>query len=84
MPRPVTTETSKIPAVPTGSVAVICVGLSTVKVVAAVLPKFTPVAPVKSVPVMTMLLPPPIRPRAGAAEVIVGAPGGALRVTLMV
>ena len=44
MPRGIVTVTSTMP-VPAGSVAVICVAELTVKVVAAVLPKSTAVAP---------------------------------------
>ena len=51
----------------------ICVALSTVKDVAAVLPKLTAVAPVKVVPVITTLVPPAVVPDAGATAVIVGA-----------
>ena len=45
----------------------------TEKVVAAVLPKSTAVAPVKFVPVMTTLVPPPARPLVGLSPVTVGA-----------
>ncbi len=43
---------------PAGAVAVIWVVLSTVKPVAGVAPKFTAVAPVRWVPVMTQDVPP--------------------------
>ena len=44
----------------------------TVKLVAAVAPKVTAVAPVKSVPVMVTLVPPDVLPEVGVSEVIVG------------
>ena len=44
--------------VPAGATAVICVGLSTLKSLAAVPPNSTSVAPVKSVPVIVTLVPP--------------------------
>ena len=84
MPRPVVTVMSEMPLIPSGTVAVICVGLSTTTPVAAVPPIVTPVAPVKSVPVMTTVVPPASGARAGATEVMVGAAGGAERVMLMV
>ena len=53
----VTTVTSTTP-VPAGLVAVICVAELTTTLVAAVVPKFTAVAPVKSVPVIVTVVPP--------------------------
>jgi hypothetical protein len=58
---------------PLGTVVVICVGESTVKVVAAVPLNFTAVAPVKLVPVMTTLVL-PATPLPGEKPVIVGGP----------
>ena len=52
MPPGVVTVTSTVPAACAGAVAVIWVAETTVKVVAAVAPKSTAVAPVKPVPVM--------------------------------
>ena len=49
--------------VPAASVAVICVDELTVKVVAAVDPKSTAVAPVKLAPVMVTVVPPATAPR---------------------
>ena len=57
----------------TGDVATICVAEFTVNVVAAVVPKRTAVAPVKSVPVMVTEVPPVVRPVAGDTPVTVGA-----------
>ena len=45
----------------------------TVKVVAAVVPNFTPDAPVKLVPVTVTDVPPPLGPEAGLIMVTVGA-----------
>ncbi len=73
MPPPVVTDTPTMP-LPAGAVAVIWVALTTVKLVAAVAPKATAVAPVKPVPVITTLVPPPLPPEAGAIPVTVGAP----------
>ena len=68
------TETSTAPAEPAGDTAVTCVALFTTTDVAAVEPKFT-VAPVRSVPVITTLVPPAVVPDDGAMLVIVGADG---------
>ena len=59
--------------VPAGASAVICVGLSTLKSVAAVLPNSTSVAPEKSVPVIVTLVPPASGPDVGLMPVTVGA-----------
>jgi len=58
-------------------VAVIEVGLFTVKLVAALAPTITAVAPVKLVPVMTTVVPPPVDPEVGLRPVTAGAGGGA-------
>ena len=58
---------------PAGEVAVIWVAELTVKVVAAVAPKTTAVAPVKLVPVMVTDVPPARGPAVGAIDVTVGA-----------
>ena len=50
---------------PAGAVAVIEVAEWTVTPVAAVVPKVTPVAPVKLVPVMVTEVPPPVGPLPG-------------------
>jgi hypothetical protein len=55
--------------VPAGDVAVIEVALLTVNELAAVLPNFTAVAPVKLVPVMVTLVPPPVGPVLGETDV---------------
>ena len=57
VPPPTVTVTSTRP-VPAGSVAVICVDELTVKLVAAVLPNLTAVAPVKLAPDITTVVPP--------------------------
>ena len=60
------TVTSTVPAAPAGAVAVMEVALLTVKVVAAVAPNFTAVAPVKLVPVTVTEVPPVVGPEVGA------------------
>lgn len=67
------TVISTVP-VPAGDVAVMEVGEFTVKLLAAVLPKVTALAPENLVPVMVTDVPPEIGPAAGAREVMVGAP----------
>src|SRR6187401_1921936 len=66
-------RTSTVPAIPAGTVAVICVAELTVKPVAAVPPKVTAVTPVKLVPVMVTLVPPLVGPLVGLKDVTVGA-----------
>ena len=73
MPDGVVTVTLIIPAVPAGLVVVIEVPLTTVKLVAAVLPNFTAVAPSKFVPVIVTGVPPITEPVAGERTVTVGA-----------
>jgi hypothetical protein len=58
--------------VPAGDVAVIEVALLTVNELAAVLPNFTAVAPVKLAPVMATLVPPVVGPLLGETDVTVG------------
>ena len=65
---------STFPAEPAGETAVICVGLSTVKLVAFVEPKITAVAPVKFVPVITTGVEPAVGPEEGPTVSIVGNP----------
>ncbi len=60
------TVTSTVPAARAGEVAVIWVLETTVKLVAAVVPKWTAVAPVKLVPVMVTMVPPAVGPVVGA------------------
>ena len=50
---------------PAGAVAVIWVGLSGVKLIAEVLPNWTSVAPVRSVPVIVTSCRPPLGPTPG-------------------
>ena len=73
VPAAVVTKTLAVPAVPAGVVAVIVVALSTVKLVAALPPMVTAVAPVKSVPVMVMVVPPAIDPAEGEMLATEGA-----------
>ena len=64
--------TSTVP-VPAGLVAVIEVSLTTVKSVAAVVPKSTTVAPVNPVPVIVTEVPPVVGPLVGVRPVTTGA-----------
>ncbi len=73
---PAVTVTSTTP-VPAGAVAVIDVAFTTVKLAAAIVPKFTAVALVNPVPVMVTAAPPAAGPLAGEIAVTVGAGGGA-------
>ena len=73
MPPAVVTVMSTVPAEPAGAVAVIWVALFTVYVVAAVLPNFTAVAPVKPVPVIITDVPPAVGPAFGEIPVTVGS-----------
>src|ERR1700681_3051905 len=70
----VVTVTSTVP-VPAGETAVIDVAELTLKLVAAVGPKSTAVAPVKFVPVMLTDVPPPAGPPFGFTSVTVGGKG---------
>jgi hypothetical protein len=63
---------STVPADSAGLVAVICVPELTVKVVAAVAPNLTAVAPVKLVPVIVTELAPATGPAVGLTEVTAG------------
>ncbi len=64
VPEGVVTVTSTVPA-PAGEVAVMLVAQLTVKLVAAVGPKLTALAPVKPVPVMVTEVPPVPAPSSG-------------------
>ena len=66
------TATVTAPAGPPGVTAVIWVALSTVKLVAAVPPKLTAVAPLKPEPVIVTDVPPAAGPVFGATVVITG------------
>src|SRR5207237_10187667 len=71
VPVPAELVTVILPVVaPVGTVALICVSEFTVNVVAAVLLKLTPVAPVKPVPVSVTLV--PVGPLTGVNEVMLG------------
>ena len=74
MPDPpsVVTTISTAPAAWAGVVAVIDVALFTVTPVAAAPPIVTPVAPVKSLPVMVTGVPPAVMPALGEIAVTVG------------
>ena len=72
MPAGVVTVTSTTP-VPAGLSAVIVVSLTTMRSVAAVVPKSTTVAPVKPVPVIVTKVPPAVEPLVGLRPVTVGA-----------
>jgi hypothetical protein len=72
MPPTVVTVICAVP-VPAGDVAVIEVAEFTVKLAAAVAPKWTAVAPVKLAPVIVTLVPPAVEPLGGFTPVTVGA-----------
>ena len=72
VPPMVVTATLCAPAVPAGVVAVMTVAVL-VKIVAATLPTFTLVAPVKLVPVIVIVVPPATGPEIGATVVMVGS-----------
>ena len=65
------TVTATLPAAPAGLVVVIWVSDSTVNDVAAVVPNFTAVAPVKPVPVIVTAVPPLVEPVVGLSAVTV-------------
>ena len=73
VPPAVVTVTSTVPAVPGGVVAVIDVLDPTAKLVAATPPNFTPVAPLKALPVMVTVWPPATGPELGETVLTVGA-----------
>ena len=69
VPPAVVTRTLAVPAVPAGVVAVIDVALTTVKLVAALPPIVTPVAPMNPVPVIVTAWLPATGPAAGLIDV---------------
>jgi hypothetical protein len=73
VPPTVVTVTSTVPAEPAGEVAVIDELEFTVTPVAALDPKLTAVAPVRSVPVIVTDVPPVAGPAEGDTAVTVGA-----------
>ena len=72
VPPTVVTLTSTVP-VPAGDVAVICVAELTVKLLAAVAPKVTAVAPENPVPVIVTDVPPVAGPDVGEIAATVGS-----------
>ena len=77
VPFGVVTVTLTVP-LPEGLVAVICVSLSTVKLLAAFEPKETLVVRIKPVPVIVTLVPPAAGPLVGLMPDTFGPAGGAL------
>ena len=73
LPLVVVSETSAGPLIPAGVTAVIFVAETSTTLVAAAPPIVTPVTPVKLVPKMETLVPPPIVPLDGATDVMVGS-----------
>ena len=73
VPPAVVTVMSTALADPAGVVAVICVALLTVKLVAAVPPKAMALAAVTLVPVMVTTVPPAVGPFEGLMAMTVGA-----------
>ena len=72
-PPGVVTVTVAAPATPAGAVAVTDVADTTTTFVAAFAPNFTPVAPVRFVPVIVTDVPPATGPLTGLSAVTVGA-----------
>ena len=72
VPPGLVTRTLALPAVPAGTVQVMLVALATLKLLHAVPPTVTAVAPVRLVPVMLMLVPPAVGPALGDTPVTVG------------
>ena len=77
-----TTVMSTIP-VPAGETARISVSLMTVKLVAAVVPKKTPVAPVKQLPIIVTVVPPVVGPVSGVTSSILVPPDTASNVKVL-
>ncbi len=77
MPPAALTVTSTVPADSAGEVTVIEVVEFTTTPVPATVPNFTPVTPLKPVPVMVTLVPPAVDPEVTLRPVTVGAGGGA-------
>ena len=71
-PPGVLTVTSTVPE-PAGEVAVTCVADSALSAVAALAPNLTSLAPVRFVPVIVTVVPPPAGPLVGETFVTVGA-----------
>ena len=67
-PGPVTVMSTLVPAVPAGETAVMEPSEFTVKLAAGVEPKETPVAPVKSFPLIVTDVPPAAGPAVGETE----------------
>ena len=74
VPPGVVTVRSTAPADPAGAVAVICVAETTVKLLAAVPPNLTSVAPLRFGPLIVTTVPPPVGPEDGLIEVTEGVP----------
>src|SRR3989442_1757360 len=73
---PTVTITSNVPATCAGVVALICVALTTLTLVAGVPPTVTVALASKFVPVIVIAVPPAIGPEVGLTPVTVGAGGG--------
>jgi hypothetical protein len=72
VPPDVVIKTLAVPTLPAGAVQVAVVPLTTVKLIQAAPPTVMPVAPVRSVPVMEMDVPPKVVPTFGVIDVIEG------------
>ena len=72
VPAGVVTCTSTVPWLCAGVTAMIDVGLLTLKLAAGVPPNVTDVASLRSVPLMTTLVPPLVDPVLGETDVTVG------------
>jgi len=73
VPFSVVTKMLAVPAVPAGVVQLMVVALVTLKLLHALPPTLTAVAPVKLLPVMVMEVKPSVDPKLGETELIVGA-----------
>jgi hypothetical protein len=82
VPPGVVTVTSTVPGLPAGEVAVTVVAFTAVTLVAAFAPKWTAVAPVRFVPVIVTVVPPPVGPEDGVMLVTVGAGVAQTAITL--
>jgi hypothetical protein len=72
VPPALVTVMSTVPAASAGAVAVTRPSALTVNELAAAAPKYTPVAPVKPLPVIVTTAPPAVPPVAGLTAVTVG------------
>ena len=82
VPVALVTATDAAPAVPPGVVAVICVSLTTVTLVAGPPPTVTPVVPMKLDPLIVIGVPPATGPWLGDTPVTIGTGPRTVRLTV--